>query len=58
MGVVCPGGANAGEPQLAAGWSGDVGVREREEGLKKAAAAWEGIPSGQATAGVAWRLDD
>ena len=30
----------------------------REDGLKKAAAAWEGIPSGQATTSVAWRLDD
>ena len=51
-------GANAGEPHLSAGWLGVVWLREREEGFKKAAAAWEGIPSGQATAGVAWRLDD
>ena len=86
----CPDGANADEPHLADSWLGDVGLREREDGVKGAAAVdvgcpagqgqtrarrvwwsagweasdffWEseveGTPSGQATAGVAWRLDD
>ena len=53
-----PDGANADEPHLAAGWLGVVWLREREDGLKKAAAAWEGIPSGQATTSVAWWIDD
>lgn len=51
-----PVGANADEPHLAAGWSGDVGLREREDGLKGAAAVGVGCPTGQARLGRAWRL--
>ena len=52
-----PVGANADEPHLSAGWSGDVRLREREDGVKGAVAGVERFcPSGQARLGRAWRL--
>ena len=45
--MFCPDGANADEPHLSAGWSGDVGLREREDAVKGVAAVGVGCPAGQ-----------